>query len=149
MEIIIVVAILLALFLIFRWRRRRSSPLVEAEIEGEVRGFRERNESPGGLHPPRMVWTFRVEQHDPSGQVEVTPIQMQGKSFTGALEDGQQVRVPGRVTPGHTLLTRRVYNVDTQVWVGSKGSVGPIVWPYVIFFGIIGVIIFFAWLSDQ
>ena len=79
----------------------RGSQKTSAGIEGEVRGFRERSETDRNpFKGPTIVWTFHVERYDPSGRLQPVPVQMRGRSFDGAINEGDKVQVSGKWRPG-------------------------------------------------
>jgi hypothetical protein len=98
--------------------QRGSAPL-SGVIEGQVRGI-DRRTDPRGRKRQDAVWTFRIERYDDLGnQVAVVPVEMRGRAFTGALGEGDWVRVRG-VGRGGNLRTRRAENVTTGSLVKAK-----------------------------
>lgn len=96
----------------------------------------------------QTVWTFRVERFDEAGnRVLFVPVEMRGRSFRGALADGDWVRLAGTAKAG-TIVTSEVTNLT----IGASVVAEPVPsyrWAYVvgIFFAcfpliIISIIIF-------
>ena len=99
----------------------RASQKTSAGIEGQVRGFRERSETDRNrFNGPTIVWTFHVERYDSSGRLQPVPVQMRGRSFDGAINEGDRVLVSGEWRPGRTVNANRVHNLTTGALVGLR-----------------------------
>jgi hypothetical protein len=93
-------------------------------IVGEVRGFQNRSESSGPQHQT-IVWTFRVERFDPSGnRLPPVPVEMRSKSFRGFINEGDRVGVSARWREGDTLRVRKLRNLSTGAMVVARASLG-------------------------
>jgi hypothetical protein len=80
-------------------------------IVGEVRGLQSRSETE--LDRPRIVWTFRLERYDASGnRLRPVPVEIKGFEFYGSINEGDLVEVEGDATSG-TLEVRELYDHTT------------------------------------
>jgi len=88
---------------------------------GVARAVQARTEEAGELSV--LVWTFRVEQYDSSGnRLPPIPVELRGTSFEGAISDGDEVEVQGRWSKGRTLRAKRVVNLTTGAAVEARGT---------------------------
>jgi hypothetical protein len=92
----------------------------EVTVEGEVRGFQTRTENKGRDAGNLIVWTFRLQRYDNSGnELPPLPVEMRGKHFDGFINEGDKVQVQGRWKEGRTVRVKRVHNLTTNVVVKS------------------------------
>ena len=94
-------------------------------IEGKVAGFHESAEERGTGDFKRAirVWDFRVEAHDRQGDLtQIVPVQLKGQTFTGLVEDGDDVRVtlPTRWNGADTVV---ITGIDRLLAVGDQARV--------------------------
>jgi hypothetical protein len=95
-------------------------PVTANVFVGVARAVHERSE--GTSNPPRIVWTFRLERYDQAGnRLQPIPVEMRGRSFEGAISDGDTVEVRGRWHQGTTLRPQRAANLTTGAVVATKG----------------------------
>jgi hypothetical protein len=109
---------------------------------GVARAVHERAE--GASDPPRIVWTFRLERYDEAGdRLQPVPVEMRGRSFEGAISEGDTVEVYGRWRDGTTLRADRARNRTTGAVVTAKGygKLWLLLIPLVIGLAIIAVLI--------
>jgi hypothetical protein len=72
---------------------------------------------------PDTVWNFRLERFDHNGnRLPPIPVEMRGRTMTGALSEGDWIRVPGTWKKGTTLVVRRVQDLSTDTEVGAKAT---------------------------
>lgn len=91
---------------------------------GEARGVQARSEQ-DPLTPQRQftVVTFRVERFDQTGnRLPPVAVQMRGRTFEGAISEGDWVEVAGSGIPSGTLHLDRVRNLTTAADVRAKGE---------------------------
>ncbi|MET9608228.1 hypothetical protein ABZZ17_24715 [Streptomyces sp. NPDC006512] len=113
-------------------------------MEGQVRGLQVRTDQQGESDREN-VWTFRVERYDASGRrVALVPVEMRGRTFEGAIHEGDWVRAHGRMRSG-TFRVTRVENRTTGAEVRPKGLPKPVIILVCIFFAI--VVAFIAWVA--
>jgi hypothetical protein len=86
-------------------------------IVGEAVQVKERTETSFNTGRPKQIWTFRLQSaKDAEGNsVPATIVEMRGRKFTGALNEGEEVKVYGKWRDG-ILQSRRVFNQTTQSW---------------------------------
>jgi hypothetical protein len=61
------------------------------------------------------VCTFRIDQHDSSGDLTAeVPVEMRGSSVFGSLKDGDWVEVRASWRPGVTVQAQTVTNLSTN-----------------------------------
>lgn len=100
---------------------------------GVVRALKERTEKSqfgmGSQPDPVNVVTFRIERFDAAGsQLTPVPVEMRGKTFRGALHDGDWVRVRAHWQPGRNLRVKEVENLTTHSRFRVKRrSVGAVI----------------------
>jgi hypothetical protein len=100
--------------------RPPPDPVTADVFVGVARAVHERSE--GTSNPPRIVWTFRLERYDQAGnRLQPIPIEMRGRSFEGAISDGDTVEVRGRWRQGTTLRPQQAVNLTTGAVVVVKG----------------------------
>lgn len=64
-----------------------------------------------------VVWTLRIERHDAGGnRLATVPVEMRGFSFSGALSNGDEVRLRGKWKRG-TLHAETLDNLTTGAFV--------------------------------
>ncbi len=93
-------------------------------IVGEARGVQARSEQ-DLLTPQRQftVLTFRVERFDRAGnRLPPVAVQMRGRTFEGAISEGDWVEVAVAGAPSDTLHVDRVRNLTTTAVVRAKGE---------------------------
>jgi len=113
-------------------------------VDGVARDVRQRTESEKPNVVPTQVWTFRIERYDEQGRaLPPVPVEMRGKSFRGALVDGDWVHVGARWHPGRTLHPHRVLNLTTgdRISSGGQGCVGSLIVLLVFIIVVIAVLI--------
>jgi hypothetical protein len=89
-------------------------------IVGEVRGFQTRTENKGRDAGNVIVWTFRLQRYDNSGnELPPLPVEMRGKRFQGFINEGDRVEVHGRWKEGRAVRAKQVHNLTTDVVVKS------------------------------
>jgi len=114
-----------------------------SKIVGEVHGFQERREE-GEILP--IVWSFRIHQNDAvTGATTAIPVEMRGRSFSGAIKDGDEVSAIGHWQPGETLILTEVTNKITGAVVRVKKS--KVTGAFVVLLGIVAVFFWAAPLS--
>jgi hypothetical protein len=87
-----------------------------------VRNIQGRSEQ-GLTGRPDMVWNFRLERFDRNGnRLPPVPVEVRGKTMTGALSEGDWIRVSGSWTKGTTLVVREVQDLSTDTRVGAKAT---------------------------
>jgi hypothetical protein len=91
-------------------------------IVGMIRNIQGRSEQ-GLTGRPDMVWNFRLERFDRNGnRLPPVPVEVRGKTMTGALSEGDWIRVSGSWTKGTTLVVREVQDLSTDTRVGAKAT---------------------------
>lgn len=93
-------------------------------VVGEARGVQTRSEQ-DPLTPERQftVLTFRVERFDRAGnRLPPVAVQMRGRTFEGAISEGDWVEVAGAGPPSGTLHVDRVRNLTTAALIRAKGG---------------------------
>jgi hypothetical protein len=121
---------------------RPVDPEANDTFVGVARAVRERSEA--ATEPPTIVWTFRLERYDGSGnRLQPVPIEMRGRSFEGAISEGDTVEVRGRWDEGTTLRPKRVRNLTTGATVGAK-RVGK-GWLILLALFVVAVLAVFIW----
>jgi hypothetical protein len=93
-------------------------------FEGTVSGLQQRIE-PTRTPPPITVWNFRLERHGP-GDVPLprVAVEMRGRRMSGAIANGDVVRITGRPGADGILLPRHVENLSSRSTVSAHGA-GP------------------------
>jgi len=88
------------------------------KFRGIVQGFRHRSEEETiGLSKQQWyVWTFRVVSFD-SIPARSVAVQMRGPSFSGFIEDGDEVGLFNEWQEGKPVLAKRIYNLDRKTMV--------------------------------
>ncbi|MEU1627786.1 hypothetical protein ABZ746_21120 [Streptomyces sp. NPDC020096] len=110
-------------------------------VEGQVRGVQSRSEQ-RGESDYEAVWTFRVERYDEAGnRVMLTPVEMRGRKFEGAINDGDWVQARGRMRAG-TLRVKEVENLTTGAVVRAMGIPRA-----AIVFMVLAFIAWIAWMA--
>ena len=69
------------------------------------------------------VLSFRVERYDGKGnRLTPVPVQISGKRFVGALQEGDQVRVKGDRNRNGILVVKQLENLTTRSTFQAKGG---------------------------
>ena len=109
----------------FKESRQSAPPLY---LEGVVRGFRESRQSGGynffrnAPNPDVIVWTFQLERHSETGErLDLIPVEMRGKSFSGFINEGNVVRLYEKSWQGGIVRPWRVYNVTFKDDIKAYG----------------------------
>jgi hypothetical protein len=93
-------------------------------VQGEVRGFQNRNETREPGHRTQIVWTFRVERYDAGGNRQPpVPVEMRSRSFEGFINEGDRVELPGYYREGQLVRPRKLRNVTTGAMVRARSPV--------------------------
>jgi hypothetical protein len=101
-------------------------------FSGVVRDLRQRDHDDAGM--PMTVLDFRIERHDASGNRLVPmPVQMQGQSFSGAVNNGDEIRVTKGKWRDGTLRVDHLDNVTTGASVRAGRRRGWTVVSVVVF----------------
>ena len=90
----------------------------DSVYEGKVNGFMTRSETtPNGRS--RQIWTFRILRFDEKlgNPLSKIPVQMEGLSFEGFINDEDTVQVKGKWKEGEVLKTTELFNVTNNVHV--------------------------------
>ncbi len=88
-------------------------------IAGEVRGFNERAEAAGDKL--LTVWTFRLERYDKAGnRLPPVAVQMSGMRFSGSINEGEWVEIPGKFREGRVMHVQEVRNLTTNTIVKAR-----------------------------
>jgi hypothetical protein len=96
-----------------------------AMIKGTVSSFQQRTEQINTGTGPRslVVWDFRIEQRDSTGQpMPRVAVEMRGRSFIGSINNGDVVEIDARFRPGQVLQVRRLRNLTSGAVVTAKGA---------------------------
>jgi DNA helicase TIP49 (TBP-interacting protein) len=105
-----------------------SVPVVEVRtvasmIKGAVSGFQPRSEQVGSGPRVLIVWDFRIEQKDPTGQpMPRAAVEMRGRSFIGSINNGDVVAIDAPFNAGQVLQVSRVRNLTSGTMVTAKGA---------------------------
>jgi hypothetical protein len=82
-------------------------------LTGEARSVEWRMESGGNVNI--KVFSFRVQRYDNLGNpMEPIPVQMRGVVFTGTIQEGDKVCIPGEWKVGHLLQPKKIDNLTTK-----------------------------------
>ncbi len=101
-----------------------ADPGASDVLVGVARAVHERSE--GASDPPKIVWTFRLERYDAAGnRLQPVPVEMRGRSFEGAISEGDTLEVRARWREGTTLRASRATNLTTGAVVQAKGYGSP------------------------
>jgi len=101
--------------------RPRSAPSEGTRFTGVVRDLRHRDRDDAGTE--MTVLDFRIERHDASGnRLAPVPVQMRGQSFSGAVNNGDEIRVNRGKWRDGTLRVKDLDNLSTGAEVRTKGS---------------------------
>jgi hypothetical protein len=91
------------------------------DLQGVVRGFKEsRQIEPGSKFyntPDReiVVWSFQLERYsETEDRLPPIPVEMRGKNFSGAINEGNFVKLYERSWNSGAVRTTRVYNVTSN-----------------------------------
>lgn len=116
-----------------------------AQLVGTVRDLRHRERDDAGT--AMTVLDFRIERHDASGnRLAPVPVQMRGMSFSGSVNNGDDVRVDKGKWRHGTLRVEALGNLTTGASVRSNvHSFGQTVFKVV--FGTIFCTLFFGGLA--
>lgn len=100
------------------------SPDRTSIAEGVVRGLKTHVEQDEHIADRTWhVWVFRLERDDDRGnRVPPVLVQMRGRSFDGAVHDGDLVQVIEGEWRGSGLLAKRLHNLETKTVVVTKGE---------------------------
>lgn len=100
---------------------RSRSGAAGGVLIGEVSGLTSRSEHDpdrGDGTSTHLVWTFTLERFDDSGnRLPPVPVQLRGRSFDGALRDGDWVQVQAIWRPGTTVHVKEVLDLTTGALV--------------------------------
>lgn len=111
------------------------------KVAGQARAFQASMEQdPVNPQWQWTVWRFRLERFDPAGN-RLTPVsvEMRGRSFRGAVTDGDWIEVGGAPVGGDTLRVTRVRNLTTESdVVAVQRTWPPVLW---ILFGVMIVVV--------
>ena len=103
----------------------RSGGGIGSATSGIVSGLQQRQEMFGRTY--FTVWNFRLERTDSAGHpMTPIPVEMRGRRFNGAINNGDLVDVRGRPQPGKLVRTRRVRNLTVGTDVRAIGRRHPI-----------------------
>ena len=80
-----------------------------------------------------LILTFRLERFDNDGnRLQPIPIEMRGRSFEGALADGDWVEVSGGWRDG-TLRAKRVQDLTTGAVIRARSKLFTRALPFLVF----------------
>jgi hypothetical protein len=124
--------------------KQKRHPRKRKTLEGEVRKLKESHEA-----DQYQKWSFWVQSYNEIGnRDQLVPVQMRGKSFEGAISEGDRVRITGEWQAGKTLNVSQLYNMTTDTTVKARGipawqwvwTIITLTISFVIFAAICGVI---------
>lgn len=110
---------------------RRASRLAGIEKQsvlnpvGQVNGFSQLTEVQTSyfrqVQEQRLVWRFRVGTFDAAGnQIYRIPVEVRGKLFTGAINNGDTVKLSGRWNSGEVFRPKEILNQTLGVQIRTS-----------------------------
>lgn len=127
-----------------------NTVMTTSELRGQVHGFRERTETRGSgnpfaQHTPTIVWTYRLERYHDGERLDPIPVEMRGHSFTGLINDGDEIMINKKWRKGKMLRTNRVFNLTSGAEVKTLRRISANTIAHIVFYIFLAAIIFF-WL---
>jgi hypothetical protein len=104
-------------------------------FSGVVRDLRHRDRDDAGN--PMTVVDFRIERHDASGnRLAPVPVQMRGQSYSGAVNNGDEIQVTNANWRDGTLRVTDLHNLSTgaSVRAGQHRGWTIVTWVAVVVF---------------
>jgi hypothetical protein len=123
--------------------RAGSAQSEGTRFSGVVRDLRHRDHDDAGM--PMTVVDFRIERHDASGnRLAPVPVQMRGQSFSGSVNNGDEIRVNKAEWRHGTLRVTALHNLSTgaSVRAGRHRGWTIVTWLFtVVFLAFLAVIV--------